>query len=154
MTNFNDLVESIVEQYPPRYLEVAHLQYYDDDLKTFPEIKSDQELMSMFEKHSKSKFVHIFVAYCDPSEPYEPIAESYIDLHVQPNNNAEQDDDGYLQNPIPENEHVGIDEENMYLEKEPVPLNVVLFSGKEKDKDYVPGQIVHTMLCTIKKILP
>ena len=26
----------------------------------------------------------------------------------------------------------------MYLEKEHVPLNVVLFSGKEKDKDYVP----------------
>jgi hypothetical protein len=80
----------------------------------------------------------MFIAYCDPSEPYEPISEYYIDVHVQPNNNAEQDEDSYLRNPIPENEHVGIDEENMYLEKEPVPLNVVLFSDKEKDRDYVP----------------
>ena len=39
---------------------------------------------------------------------------------------------------IPENEHVGIDEENAYLEKEPMPLNVVLFSEKKKDTDFVP----------------
>ncbi|KAM0838195.1 hypothetical protein ACQ4PT_061129 [Festuca glaucescens] len=140
LTNYKDLVQSIVEEYPPCYLEVAHLQYYDDVLKTFPEIKSDQELMFMFEKHSETKFVHMFVAYCDPSEPYEPITEHCTDMHVQPNNSAEHDDDSYLRNPIPENEHVGIDEENIYLEKEPIPLNMVLFSGKEKEKDkgYVP----------------
>jgi hypothetical protein len=33
LTNYMDLVESIVLQYPPGYLEVAHVQYYDDALK-------------------------------------------------------------------------------------------------------------------------
>ncbi|KAM0873464.1 hypothetical protein ACQ4PT_038055 [Festuca glaucescens] len=137
LTNYKDLVASILDQYPPRYLEVAHAQYYDDVQKTFPEIKSDQELMSIFEKHAKTKMLQMFFAYCDPHEPYEPITEYYSDVHIHPNNNTEQDDDGYLCNPIPENEHIGIDEENMYLEKEPTALNVVLFSDKEKDKDYV-----------------
>jgi hypothetical protein len=134
LTNYEDLVESVLVQYPPRYLEVAHVQYYDDVLKTFPEIKSDQELMSMFEKHSKTKMVQMFFAYCDPSEPYAPITEYEqigIDEHVG------TDEDSYLCNPIPENEHVGVDEESMYLEKEPTCLNVVLFPNKEKDKDYV-----------------
>ena len=36
LTNYMDLVKSIVQQYPPGYLEVAHVQYYDDALKTFP----------------------------------------------------------------------------------------------------------------------
>ena len=137
LTNYKDLVESIVEQYSPRYLEVAHVQYYDPFLKIYPEVTSDQELVSMFEKLSKTKVVHLFVAYCDPSEPYEPITEWHIDVHIQPSN-TEQDDDDYLRNPIPENEHVGVDEENIYLEDEPVPLIMVPCSNKEKDKDYVP----------------
>jgi hypothetical protein len=66
-----------------------------------------------------------------------PIAEYYSDVHIQPKNNVDQDEDSYLRNPIPENEHVGIDEENTYLEKDHMPLNVVLFSDKEKDKDYI-----------------
>ena len=121
--------------YSPRYLEVVHVHYYDDVLKAFPEIKSDQDLLSMFEKHYKIKVVHMFFAYSDPSEPYEPINEC-SDVHIQSDNNIEGDEDSYLCNPIPENEHVGIDEENMYLEKEPIPLDVVLFSNKQKDKDY------------------
>ena len=44
----------------------------------------------------------------------------------------EQDDDSYLRNPAPENEHVGTDEANLYE-----PLDMVLFLDKEKDKDYV-----------------
>jgi hypothetical protein len=47
--NYEDLVESVVEKYPPGYLEVAHIQYYDEGLKSFPEVKTDQELMAMFE---------------------------------------------------------------------------------------------------------
>ena len=138
LTNYKDFVGSVVEEYPPRYLEVAHVQYYDDDLKIFPEVKYDQELMSMFDKHCKTKVVQVFIAYCDQSEPYEPITEYWSDLHVEPDNDINEADDSYLHNPIPENEHVGIDEENMYFEKEPIPLKVVLFSEKEKDKNYVP----------------
>ncbi|KAM0898597.1 hypothetical protein ACQ4PT_021779 [Festuca glaucescens] len=125
LTNYKDLVEAIVEEYPPRYLEVAHVQYYDDVLKIFPEVNSDQELMSMFEKHSQKKVVEMFIAYCDPAEAYKPITEYYSDVHIQPENNVDQDEDSYLRNPIPENEHVGIDEENTYLEKDHMPLNVV-----------------------------
>uniref|UniRef100_A0A453FDX3 Transposase MuDR plant domain-containing protein n=2 Tax=Aegilops tauschii subsp. strangulata TaxID=200361 RepID=A0A453FDX3_AEGTS len=141
LTNYKDLVESIVEQYSPRYLEVAHVQYYDPFLKIYPEVTSDQELVSMFEKLSKTKVVHLFVAYCDPSEPYEPITEWHIDVHIQPSN-TEQDDDDYLRNPIPENEHVGVDEENIYLDDDDYdkldPLIMVPCSVKERDEDYVP----------------
>ncbi|XP_037482216.1 uncharacterized protein LOC119360839 [Triticum dicoccoides] len=82
------------------------------------------------------KVVHMLIAYCDPSkEAYEPIAEDWTD--VQADNNTKEADDSYLCNPIPQNEHVGIDEEKMYLEKEPIPPKLVLFSGKEKDKTNV-----------------
>jgi hypothetical protein len=45
----------------------------------------------------------------------------------KPTNNTKEVDDSYFCNPILENEHVGIDKETMYLDKEPMPLNVVLF---------------------------
>ena len=79
LTNYEDLVESIIVQYQPCYLEGAHVHYYDEVLKTFLEIKSDQELMYMFEKHAKSKMVQMFIVYWEPSEPYEPIIEYYGD---------------------------------------------------------------------------
>lgn len=42
-----------------------------------------------------------------------------------------------LKNPLPKNEHLGIDEEIMYLEKEPVnALNVLVPSSKGKYKEY------------------
>jgi hypothetical protein len=45
ITNFKDFVESIVDRYPPGYKEVPHIQYYDDVLKIYPEVKTHQELM-------------------------------------------------------------------------------------------------------------
>ena len=54
-TNYKDHVELVVEKYPPGYLDVAHTQYYDEGLKSFLEVKSDQELMFMFGKHLKRK---------------------------------------------------------------------------------------------------
>ena len=76
------------------------------------------------------KVLQMLIGYCDYSQAYEPITEDC----VQADNNTKEADDSYLCNPIPENEHVGIDEEKMYFEKEPKPLQLVLFSGKEKDK--------------------
>jgi hypothetical protein len=70
-----DLVDEITDMYPPGYLEVAHVQYYDADLKSFPVVNTDQELMLMFQKHIDSKVVHMFIAYSDPSGCYEPIIE-------------------------------------------------------------------------------
>ena len=72
-TNYMDLVESVVEKYLPGYLEVAHIQYYDEGLKSFPEVKIDQELMSMFDKHLKRRVVILFVVYRGHSDPYEPV---------------------------------------------------------------------------------
>jgi hypothetical protein len=73
--NYEDLVESVVEKYPPGYLEVAHIQYYDEGLKSFLEVKTDQESMSMFDKHLKRKVVIMFVVYQGHSDPYEPVTE-------------------------------------------------------------------------------
>jgi hypothetical protein len=58
----------------------------------------------------------MFISYCDPSKPFEPIKECHFDVKMQPTNSDIQDEDNYLCNPLPENEHVGIDEEIMYLE--------------------------------------
>jgi hypothetical protein len=57
-TNFSDFLESVVEEYPSGYIEVAHVQYYDEALKTFPEIKTDQDLIYMFSKHCKEQGYH------------------------------------------------------------------------------------------------
>ena len=63
--NLKDLVDEITDQYPPGYLEVAHVQYYDADLKTFPVVNTDQELMSCFRNIVTTKVVHMFIAYSD-----------------------------------------------------------------------------------------
>lgn len=41
LTNYKDLVESIVDKYPPGYLEIPHVQYYDANLDTYPQVNSD-----------------------------------------------------------------------------------------------------------------
>jgi hypothetical protein len=71
--NYEDLIESVVEKYPPGYLKVAHIQYYDEGLKSFPKVKTDQELMAMFDKHLKRKVVIMFVVYRGYFDPYEPV---------------------------------------------------------------------------------
>ncbi|RLN11239.1 hypothetical protein C2845_PM09G14910 [Panicum miliaceum] len=48
--------------------------------------------------------------------------------------NIEQDEDNYLCNPFAKNEHVGVDEEIMYLDD--ASVHVVACCTKEKDKDY------------------
>jgi len=134
LSNYKDFIDSVTEKYPPGYLEIPHVQYYDNVLKNFPVVKSDQDLMSMFDVHSKEKVVEMFVVYCDPSEKFEPITKWEFDVEGQPANNIEEDDDDYLINPLLENEHVGVDEEIMYLDI--VPMNVVDVPGcSEKGKE-------------------
>jgi hypothetical protein len=124
-TNCNDFVKSVVEKYPPGYMEVVHVQYYDEAQKAFPEIKSDQDLMCMFSKHCKSKVIIMFILYRGPSDLHEPVTQ--WDFNVddsQPENNIELEEDNYLRNPAPENEHVGVDEEGMYSDD--VPHNAIV----------------------------
>ncbi|RLM69563.1 uncharacterized protein C2845_PM17G04830 [Panicum miliaceum] len=118
-----DLVDKITDLFPLGYLEVAHIQYYDADLKTFPVVNTDQELMSIFEKHSNSKVVHMFIAYSDPSECYQLIIEWEGFPSGNGNQSSEpeptipsntQPDEDTLQNLLSENEHVGVDEEGLY----------------------------------------
>ena len=119
IANYKDLVESVVEKYPPGYLKVAHIHYYDEGLKSFPEVKIDQELMSMFDKYLKRKVVIMFVVYWGHSDPYEPVTEWDFSVSTQPKDSIDNDDadeDDYLRNPEPQNEHVGVDEKTMYCD--------------------------------------
>jgi len=75
--NYEDLVELVVEKYLPDYLDVAHIQYYDEGLKSFAKVKTDQELMSMFDKHLKRKVIIMFVVYRGHSDPYEPVTVAF-----------------------------------------------------------------------------
>ena len=140
-TNFEDLVELVVEKYPPGYMEVAHIQYYDEALKTFPEIKSDHELMCMFSKHRKRKVIIMFITYRGCSDPFEPVTKWDLNNDCQPKNNIELDEGAHLRNPKaddcqPKNnieldegahlrnhkahtEHVGVKEETMYFKTKP-----------------------------------
>lgn len=56
-------------------------------------------------------------------DPYVPSTEEdfVVDGQQKNNteNNTENDEDDYLRNPLPLNKHVGVDEEDMYLEMEP-----------------------------------
>ncbi|PUZ39076.1 hypothetical protein GQ55_9G252700 [Panicum hallii var. hallii] len=140
--NFKDFVESVIDKYPPCYIELAHVRYYDADLKTFPIVTTYQELMVMFEKYINTKVVHMFIAYSGFSEPYQPITqwESYAtNTQPQPDqsqpNSTQSAEDSYLPNPLPENEHVGIDEETIYLtNNDPVDaLDVVVFCDNKKN---------------------
>jgi hypothetical protein len=81
--------------------------------KIFLEIKSDQDLMSIFDLHCKEKVVEMFFIYCDPSEVFVPITEWQFN-DVSPA--EEQDEVEYLRNPLPQNEHASVDKVTMYLD--------------------------------------
>ncbi|XP_014661297.1 uncharacterized protein LOC106804525 [Setaria italica] len=82
----------------------------------------------------------MFIAYAELSKPYQLITEwqGYASsVPVQPEqckpSSTQPDDESYLQNPLPENEHVGVDEEAIYLSNEPVlALDVAVCCEKEK----------------------
>jgi hypothetical protein len=42
----------------------------------------------MFSKHFKSKVIIMFIAYCGPSDVFEPISEWDFDSERQPDNNS------------------------------------------------------------------
>jgi hypothetical protein len=66
---------------------------------------------------------------------FEPIKEWHSDVSPLSINNIGLEEDNYFCNPIPDNEHVGIDEEVMYLDKTPVEAaNMVIVHMDQKDK--------------------
>ena len=116
LSNYKDFIESVTDKYPAGYLEVAHVQYYDVVLRNFPEVKSDHDLMSMFDIHYKEKVAQMFVSYCDPSKTFEPITEWEFVGEGHPENTVQDEDD------YPEDERGGVHEETMYLT---LPLDVL-----------------------------
>ncbi|CAO2172944.1 unnamed protein product [Urochloa humidicola] len=143
--NFKAFIESIVDKCPPGYLEVPHIQYCDTILSTFLKVKTDGKLQLMFNKHSKTKVVEMFISYTDPMDTFQPITKWSTDdtpssqpkntqaMQQQSENNTQTDEDTYLQNPLPKNEHVGVDEEVIYLTNEPV--DAIVFAGEHIHQD-------------------
>lgn len=167
LCNFKDLVQEIVDQYPHGYNETVHVFYYDVAQKTFPQIKTDQELLKMFSKHVDSKIVLMTITYTEPTDvvpvpewcyteedipcipslacpslpPVSQITEPIAKLPTQPCTSEpstyNNDDDGYLANPEPHNEHVGVDEEGFYLTAEKIASEESdSESDSESDEEY------------------
>ncbi|CAN6325281.1 unnamed protein product [Urochloa humidicola] len=138
-TNFKDLVDEMVDKYPCSYGDVVKLFYYCADTKTNIQVHSDQDLVDMFAKNVSSKICLMSIAYHSPTEkpPVIPLWYEYdevpctpsvpVPCQVEPSQATHSDsqtctdtqpEDNFLLNPEPENEHVGVDEEGMYIDVE------------------------------------
>lgn len=56
-------------------------------------------------------------------------------MQQQPNNSTQTDEDSNLKNPLPENEHLDVDEKIMYLTNEPPGAENVLICVAEEEQD-------------------
>jgi hypothetical protein len=148
-TNFDDFLESILNEFPPRYKKVAIVQYYDDTSKTLSEVKTDQDLLSMFGKHAMTKVVCMTIVYYDHlqeapqvvTEWPSPLRKRHSDandvVQGEPQESKSvqnEEDDSYLTNPLPENEHVGVDDEAIYLGKEPAH-SLIATTGHDSEEE-------------------
>ena len=71
-TNFKDLIDEVVDKYPPRYGDIVKLFYACKDTKANILICSDQDLLEMFAKHKASKCCNLtFCYHSSGSEPPE-----------------------------------------------------------------------------------
>jgi hypothetical protein len=208
-TNFKDLVNEIVDKYPPQYKEVVKVYYYCFVSKLNIEVSTDQELVAMFARHVETKCIYMSIAHhlpsCEPppipdwedlhpmsfknpstpstdpttkaatethpsqSNPSiktatethpcqsNPSTETATETHPSQSNpstkaNTEtQPEDLYLMNPEPDNEHVGVDEENLYSDMVPQKYPVLPYEEnprsdsecdvdcEETDHDYEDG---------------
>ena len=167
ITNFKDLVDEIRGKYPPGYGDLVNLFYYAADMKSNIEVTSDQELLDMFAKHVSSKICLLSIAYYSPSveppaitiwgdecvdvpsTPFMPIPLEIDRSHCHHSQTAGsseisgQQKGVDLDNPIPENEYVGLDEneEGFYMgngkQNDPDPAEEDPEDGiAEEDPDY------------------
>ncbi|KAG2577881.1 hypothetical protein PVAP13_6NG129703 [Panicum virgatum] len=145
LTNFKDLVDEIVDKYPLSFGDLVKVFYLCMDTKANIQVCSDQDLVEMFSKHKTSKCCYLTFCYHSPAtEPHEiplwdvsstgqsieapftpsvscpSIAEPSLETHTQ---YAEIEK---MPNPTPGNEHVGIDDEGLYIDlgvQHPKPAN-------------------------------
>ena len=66
-TNFRDLVDEVVEKYPPCFGDIVKLFYSCKDTKANIQVCSDQDLVEMFAKHKNSKCCYLTFCYHSPS---------------------------------------------------------------------------------------
>jgi cobalamin biosynthesis Co2+ chelatase CbiK len=90
-TNFRDFVESIVDEFPPRYKEKAIVQYFDGSLQALPKVKTYQDLQLMFDKHAESKVVHMSIVYYDPSKKAPQLVTEWPPSPLEENKQNEED---------------------------------------------------------------
>jgi hypothetical protein len=160
-TNFKDLVAKIVDEFPCGYSDIVKLFYFCADSKSNIQIHSDQDLMHMFAKHMSFKCCCMSIAYhkpdvdppeiplwdnvdipCTPSMPapshVEPSQATQTGTATEPDDDMVDAKDNYPMNPEPENEHVGVDEEGLYLDIAPAS-HANVDTTEEKDEDYDLG---------------
>ena len=115
----------------------------------------------MFTKHMSSKCCCMSIAYhkpdvdppenplwdnvdilCTPSMStpgyVEPSKGTQIGTATEPDNDMVQAEDNYLMNLEPENEHVGVNEEGLYIDIAPAS-HANVDTTEKRDEDYDPG---------------
>nr|TKW38310.1 hypothetical protein SEVIR_1G106600v2 [Setaria viridis] len=137
ITNFKDLLKEIEDKYLGGYDDVVKFFYYCSDTKSNIEVNSNQELVEMFAKHVSTKTCYISIAHYHPSceAPAIPLWHECVQVpctpsmldpkHLEPSQFTQTQD-----NPELENEHVGIDEEGMYIDIGP---QIDPAAGNEED---------------------
>ncbi|KAJ1286913.1 hypothetical protein BS78_03G389100 [Paspalum vaginatum] len=124
--NYKDLLDEIMRKYPCSYGEVVKMYYYCAESKSNIEVCCDQDLVNMFQKNASTKtlLIHQAIPLWDVTyaKAVEIPCTSSMPAPTQSSDEPSQqpkDDDKYLQNPEPENEYVGVDEEGMYIDLGP-----------------------------------
>jgi hypothetical protein len=137
-TNFSVLVKGVVDTCPHGYGDLVKVFYFCVDSKVNIPMLSDQDVVEMFDKHKASKCCYITFAYHRPgTEPppipdwdlgstshsvQPPITPSMPSRSIpEPSQETEptSSDPECLANPDPCNEHVGVDEEGLYIDLGP-----------------------------------
>lgn len=170
-TNYKNFVSKIGEKYRWRMNETIMINYFDESNRTIPELSSDQDMVAMFAKFGTTKTIAVLITVHDfnvtPNKPEWPIKEGVIvDIPCTPSlpsappkppqETSSQRNSGThpstlsnnyvgwdLANTFEENEHVGVDEEDMYLDgsdSEDGAIDVPSCKEKcsVKDPDFVP----------------
>jgi len=139
-TLLTGLMEDLVDKYPPSYGDVATLFYWCMHSKVHIPVRNDQEMLAMFEKNRATRTCLLTVAYHSPGTqpvlpdwesgsprksaepPFTPsivspsIAEPSQSSMSQPPKPSQLE---FLANPNPMNEHMGIDDKDLYIDLGP-----------------------------------
>jgi hypothetical protein len=74
-TNFKDFLDDVLKSHPSGYNEVVQVFFYFALVKQHREIKTDQDMVAMFNRHADSKVIHISIAYNAPTSDPTPIPD-------------------------------------------------------------------------------